>query len=69
MISQINTKVSCDMPDCRNKATYAVPLKGRGAALYLCAECVDALCNTLNSVRVPKSPKNQIKKILDSKKN
>ena len=69
MISNINTKVSCDLPDCRNKAVYAVPLKGRGAALYLCADCLDRLAFALNAVRTPRGLKNRIKKVLDDKQN
>lgn len=69
MISQINTKVTCDLPGCRNKAVYAVPLKGRGAALYLCADCLDRLAIALNTIRTPKGVKNKIKKVLDDKQN
>lgn len=69
MISHINTKVSCDMRNCKNKAVYSLPLKGIGAALYLCADCADGLCDALNKLRIPKSPKNQIKKVIDAKKN
>ncbi len=67
MVSQINTKVSCDMVGCKNKAVYAVPLKGRGSALYLCAECLDKLGRAFNAVRVPKSPKNTIRKAMENR--
>ena len=69
MITKITNKTKCDVKDCKNDATYFFATKGRVGKCFLCSKCLAELIaqGTAVSVRVPKSPKNTIKKQMERK--
>ena len=67
MIYSTTEKTKCDVRDCRNLASYYLPIKGKVGKLFLCKECCDKLYKQAISMRTPKSPKNTIKKLIDKK--
>lgn len=62
-----NAKQKCDARDCKNTASAYFAVKGRLGRCYLCAECMQKLANDVLSTVTPKSPKNTIKRIADSR--
>ena len=61
------TKSKCDIKDCKNDASYFFAVKGRFGKFFICKECLNKIINKALALRTPKSPKNTIKKIIDSK--
>ncbi len=60
-------KLKCDVKDCKNFAVYALPSKGRPGRFFLCKQCLESVVKQVNKSTTPKSPKNTIKKIIESK--
>lgn len=69
MIEKSMYKVSCDIRNCKNNASYIVPTKGRVGKLYICDSCMRDLLDEFRTAVVPKSPKNAIKKAMDKNKD
>ena len=65
MLTNTTVKTKCDVKDCKNPAEFAFETKGRQGRCYLCEACLEQLLNEGRKLRVPKSPKNAIKKQLD----
>ena len=59
-IQDINYRVTCDMPNCRNEAKIKIQKSGffRSAGLFLCKDCMQELYNELGLRIVPKSIEN-----------
>lgn len=60
-------KLKCDVKDCKNFADYALPSKGRVGKFFLCKHCLEKIAQEVAKAHTPKSPKNTIKKIIESK--
>ena len=56
----INYKIKCDIPNCKNFASIKIEKTGflKIAGLYLCKDCMNELYKELGSKLVPKSPEN-----------
>ena len=69
MLTTITNKIKCDVRDCKNDASYFFATKGRNGKFFLCAKCLAELSAQGQAVtnRVPKSPKNTIKKQMERK--
>lgn len=67
MLTTVKNKTKCDVKDCKNDAAYFFPTKGRVGKCFICAKCLEALTAQERALRVPKSPKNAIKKQLERK--
>ena len=69
MLTTITHKTKCDAKDCKNDAAYYFATKGRVGKCFLCSKCLGELTaqGMTLSVRVPKSPKNAIKKQMERK--
>ena len=65
MVTKTVTKVRCDVRDCKNVAEYTFEIKGRQGKFFICRECLETLIDEGRKLRVPKSPKNVIKKQLE----
>ncbi len=61
MITKLATNVRCDIRNCKNMATFALDVKGRGQRLYLCQHCLTELANQVKPTP-PRSPRNAIKR-------
>lgn len=68
MLNNINTKVKCDCYNCKNDAAASFALKGRASRCNLCAECINALGEDILSRTAPKSPKNTIRRLEESRR-
>ncbi len=58
--------VNCDMHCCTNKAEYYFETKGRLGRFFVCKDCMATLLADYKQRTTPKSPKNAIKKAIDS---
>lgn len=67
MIFTATVKTKCDVKNCKNDAEYFFETKGRNGKCFLCKHCYDALASDALKKRVPKSPKNTIRKLMDEK--
>ena len=69
-IQDINYKVNCDMPNCRNTAVIKIQKAGffRSAGIYLCKDCMGELYSELGNRIVPKSIENVLNKKIVSKR-
>ena len=67
MLTLISNKTKCDVRDCKNDAEYQFATKGRAGKCFLCSKCLAELTNQGATLRVPKSPKNTIKKKMELK--
>ena len=67
MLTTITNKIKCDVKDCKNDAVYFFPTKGRVGKCFLCSKCLEELTAQERTLRVPKSPKNAIRKKMEIK--
>ena len=67
MLTPISNKTKCDVRDCKNDADYQFATKGRAGRCFLCSKCLAELSVQGNTITVPKSPKNTIKKKMEMK--
>lgn len=69
-IVDINIRVRCDMPNCKEVAKYKVVKPGflKNAGLMLCKNCMMELYKTLGEHIVPKSPSNMLNRKITNKK-
>lgn len=68
MLTKLNQqKLKCDVKDCKNLASYALPSKGKVGKFFLCKQCLESVVQQVVKSTTPKSPKNTIKKIIESK--
>ena len=67
MLTPITNKTKCDIKDCKNDAEYQFATKGRVGKCFLCLKCLEELITQGATLRVPKSPKNTIKKKMELK--
>ena len=68
MITKLNVeKVTCDVKDCKNIASFCLPSKGKAGRFFVCADCLEKIVKEAMAARTPKSPKNTIKKIIENK--
>lgn len=69
-IVDINIRVRCDMPNCKEVAKYKVVKPGflKNAGLMLCKDCMLELYKTLGEHIVPKSPSNMLNRKITNKK-
>ena len=67
MLTTITNKTKCDVKDCKNDAAYFFATKGRMGKCFLCSKCLTELTAQERTLRVPKSPKNTIKKQMERK--
>ena len=67
MLTPITNKTKCDVRDCKNNAEFQFDVKGRAGKCFLCSKCLKELTDQATAVRVPKSPKNTIRKKMELK--
>jgi len=69
-IQNINYKVLCDMPNCKNEAQIKIEKSGffKSAGMYLCKDCMFELYSELGSRIVPKSIDNMLNKKIVTKR-
>ena len=60
--------VKCDVKGCNNMTANYILVRGRVGKMHICDECLSQLVQFCLPRFTPKSPKNTIKKIIDSKK-
>jgi len=65
-LEQINYKVKCDIPGCKNISSYALTNKHFyiSSNLNICKDCLCELYESIGKLLTPKSPKN----VLNNKK-
>ena len=68
MIEKNLYRVTCDVKNCKNIADFCFSAKGRGGKFYLCKGCLQQMADDNSKLIVPKSPKNAIKKAMESAK-
>ena len=63
-IKNVNYKVKCEMPNCKQIANVKIEKAGflKFSGLYLCKDCLNELYQTLAKRIVPKSPENMLNK-------
>lgn len=66
---EVNLKIRCDMPNCKNMAKYKLIKPGfvKNAGLFLCKECLESVYHTIGAHVVPKSPSNMLNKKITNK--
>lgn len=66
-----NVKIRCDVPNCKNFASYKLTKTGflKNAGLFLCKDCIKEIYETLGMHIVPKSPSNMLNKKISTKKD
>lgn len=64
IIKELNRKIRCEMPNCKNLATKKIEKSGffSNVGLCLCNECINDLYKCLSTEIVPKSPENMLNK-------
>ena len=69
-IQDINYRVGCDMPNCRNEAQIKIHKSGffKSAGMFLCKECMSELYLELGTRIVPKSIDNMLNKKIVTKR-
>lgn len=67
MIIPTTVKQKCDVHNCKNAAEVFFAVKGRFGRCYLCRDCLNKLANEAVGAATPKSPKNTIKRLSDSR--
>ena len=69
-VVDINVRVRCDMPNCKDVAKYKIIKPGflKNAGLMLCKDCMVELYRTLGERVVPKSPSNMLNRKITKKK-
>ena len=65
MLTPITNKTKCDVRDCKSDAEYQFSTKGRTGRCFLCSKCLEEMIAEARTIRVPKSPKNTIKKKME----
>ena len=67
---EVNLKVRCDMPNCKEMAKFKLVKTGfvKNAGLLLCKNCVKDVYETIGACIVPKSPNNMLNKKIINKK-
>ena len=67
---EVNMKIKCDMPNCKNMAVNKVIKPGflKNAGLFLCKECIKEMYSAIGSCIVPKSPSNMLNKKISTKR-
>jgi len=70
-IVDVNYKIKCDIPNCKELACVKVEKSGflKTAGFYLCKECMVELYKELGSRIVPKSPDNMLNKKIKGEVN
>lgn len=63
-IENINRRIRCEMPNCRNLASAKIKKDGfiKSIGLYICEDCMKELYGELAKRIVPKSPVNVFNK-------
>ena len=63
-IAEVNYKIKCDMPNCKDFAHVKIEKTGflKSAGFYLCKSCMNEMYNQLGGYIVPKSPNNMLNK-------
>ncbi len=70
MITKLNEqKLKCDVKDCKNSASFSIPSKGRVGKFFFCKQCLQNLVQEVSKATTPQSPKNTIKRIIESKED
>ena len=70
-LSDVNIKIRCDMPNCKELAKYKL-IKGgfvKNAGLFLCKDCLKNVYEAISTHMVPKSPNNMLNKKISNKKD
>lgn len=64
IIKDIERKIRCDMPNCKNLADVKIEKSGffRAVGLNICKDCMKDMYECLASRIVPKSPENMLNK-------
>ena len=63
-ITNVNRRIRCDMPNCRNVADSKIEKDGffRAVGICLYKDCMKQMYECLASIIVPKSPDNMLNK-------
>lgn len=63
-VQKLNVKTKCEMPLCKNDATYQFSVQGgdKRNSLNLCEDCVRELYGQIGKLITPKSPRNMLNK-------
>lgn len=67
MIISTTAKQKCDVHNCKNDAQVFFAVKGRFGRCYLCRDCLNKLASEAVAASTPKSPKNTIKRLADTR--
>lgn len=67
MLIPTNAKQKCDAHNCKNDAAAFFAVKGRASRCYLCRDCLSKLMSDFAGSTVPKSPKNTIKRLAETR--
>ena len=69
-LTDVNVKIRCDMPNCKDVAKYKLIKPGflKNAGLFLCKDCLVDVYEVLATHVVPKSPSNMLNKKISNKK-
>jgi len=70
-IVDVNYKIKCDMPNCKNFASIKIEKNGflKNAGLFLCKNCMNELYNEIGERIVPKSIDNMLNKRVKGENN
>ena len=63
-IKDINIKVKCDMPNCKNNAVIKIEKEGffRSSGVFICKDCMNDIYKVIGKRVTPKSPDNMLNK-------
>jgi hypothetical protein len=69
-VVDVNVKVRCDIPNCKETAKYKIIKTGflKNAGLMICKDCMMEMYTTLGEHIVPKSPSNMLNRKITNKK-
>ena len=70
-IVDVNYKIKCDMPNCKNHASIKIEKTGfiKSAGMFLCKGCMNELYVELGTKIVPKSIDNMLNKRIRGEAN
>lgn len=63
-ITEVNYKIKCDMPNCKDFAYVKIEKPGflKSSGFYMCKDCMHEMYKYLGGYLVPKSPNNMLNK-------
>ena len=61
-LKELSGKVRCDMPNCKNIASYKIEKEGffRGSGFFVCKDCMEEMYKLFATKITPKSPNNML---------